>query len=403
MAESSGVSALAAKGGSPPEPAGLVLATTYPWPARDGVAAKLGALVTALPGRVTMISPAPQGPERLDPPPHVDVRPLRTRPRRRAAGLAEGVVRRHLVTPGAWHGVDVATLVAETARRVRPDYVHVDTMALAHLVPRVRAGLNAAGLRAPVVLSINDSYSLLRSTNLRGTRLAAGVECRFVRHVERRWLTQPDAVDIVSHVDLDYLTRLVPGARLRLIPLGVAPPPPSSARPPIEREILVFSAPQGLTPFLAGAMPIVRAARPDVRVSMVGPTPGPSTRSLALDNGVEVLGFVPDIDHAVRSSSVVVAPSQQLSGMSNKAVLAMRLGTPLVGGVCLYGIPGLVAGEHALVGQDPGTLASSLLSTLADPAEAGQRAARAYTLVSSLPGWPDVARRYLDTLPEVAE
>lgn len=78
-------------------------------------------------------------------------------------------------------------------------------------------------------------------------------------------------------------------------------------------------------------LPLVRAARPDVRVALVGSNPPDEVTALA-GAGVEVTGFVSDADLEDRYTSVrvVVAPLRFGGGMKGKVIESLRYGVPCV-------------------------------------------------------------------------
>jgi glycosyltransferase involved in cell wall biosynthesis len=118
--------------------------------------------------------------------------------------------------------------------------------------------------------------------------------------------------------------------------------------------------------FVKEVLPMISAANPSVRVSLVGSNPTTEVKALASAN-VEVTGYVSDDELARRyeRARVVVAPLRYGAGVKGKVVEAMRFGVPVV--TTSIGAQGLAAAASALVvSDDPGRFAQSVLSLLED-------------------------------------
>ncbi len=76
---------------------------------------------------------------------------------------------------------------------------------------------------------------------------------------------------------------------------------------------------------------MLRAARPDLRLALVGSNPTQGVRALANDV-VEVTGFVTDdeLGQRYRGARVVVCPLRFGAGVKRKVIEAMHHGVPLV-------------------------------------------------------------------------
>jgi len=231
------------------------------------------------------------------------------------------------------------------------------------------------------------------------------LEVEYAKYVERRYLTAADVVDVVSSVDLGWLASVAPRANVRVVPLGT--PPIFRAPPTTERseghDILLFSAAPGLLAFLTESLPVIRSVMPSISIAMIGPPPMRGALDSLSASGGHYLGFVEDANALVRSARVVVAPSQQRSGTSNKAIQAMLLGVPVAGGRCVFGVPGALPGQHFMYGATPSELAAAVLTLLSDENLTGEIVQSAFELADSLPSWTEVANSYLTSLSPVAE
>lgn len=140
-----------------------------------------------------------------------------------------------------------------------------------------------------------------------------------------------------------------------------------------ERRDIIFVAGFGHPPNSGAArwlvqevMPLVRQARPDVRLSLVGSNPNDEVRSLACD-WVTVTGHVSDEELARRyaTARVAVAPLLYGGGMKGKVVEAIRWGLPCV--TTAVGAQGLSEARGFLAVEDePSSFARSILRLLDD-------------------------------------
>jgi glycosyltransferase involved in cell wall biosynthesis len=360
-----------------------VVATVEPWPKREGITAKLAPLLDAMPDSCRVIaprSPASGG---------------RARALSRAARAA--VAGRVLVHPDLT-AERVLPRLAAHLEEDDPPFVHLDTIGTAHLAQPLREMMAERGHHPPIVLSINDSYSLLRSDTPRRPGPLHRLEVAHLRRVERHVYADADVVDVVSPVDAAYLRDLVPRVPVRVLPLGRptlgAPRDPEE---PATIDLLLFGAAPGLVPFLEHGLPRLD---PSSVVAMIGPEPPAAARPLMARYGVEHLGFVDDPAVVIRSANVVLAPSPQRAGTPNKALEAMAQQVAVVGGRCLHGIEGYENGVHGLSYDDPADLGLGVRSLLDDPARRATLALAGRTLVEQRLDWPGVAARYLATLPQ---
>ena len=77
--------------------------------------------------------------------------------------------------------------------------------------------------------------------------------------------------------------------------------------------------------------PIVRSARPDARLTLIGASPSAEVVALASDRtGVVVTGTVPDVRPYLWRAAVAAAPLQIARGIQNKVLEAVAAGLPCV-------------------------------------------------------------------------
>jgi sugar transferase (PEP-CTERM/EpsH1 system associated) len=128
--------------------------------------------------------------------------------------------------------------------------------------------------------------------------------------------------------------------------------------------------------FCGSILPQVRAAHPDVKLTIVGAEPSPAILRLGQLPGVTVTGTVPDVRPYVHGSAIAIAPLSIARGTQNKILEAMALGIPVVASaVAARGIDA-VPGEHLAVARDDAEFVRATSELLAD-ADARARLGRA--------------------------
>ena len=120
-----------------------------------------------------------------------------------------------------------------------------------------------------------------------------------------------------------------------------------------------------VTWFVEQVWPLVRAAAPALTLRVVGSKMPDRLRSLH-GNGIEILGFVHDIEPLLRSSKVSIAPLRYGAGVKGKVNQAMAYGLPVVAtSVAVEGM-GLRDGEHVRVADTPQAFADAVLKVHSD-------------------------------------
>jgi glycosyltransferase involved in cell wall biosynthesis len=111
-------------------------------------------------------------------------------------------------------------------------------------------------------------------------------------------------------------------------------------------------------------MPAVWARDPEVSVVIVGKDPPRRIQELTQDARVTVTGTVKDIRPYLRKATIAAAPVEYGAGIQNKVLEAMACGTPVVATPQAVSAIDLKPGEDALVSEEAGTFAGSILALL---------------------------------------
>jgi glycosyltransferase involved in cell wall biosynthesis len=147
--------------------------------------------------------------------------------------------------------------------------------------------------------------------------------------------------------------------------------------------------------FLRDVWPLVRAGRPDAVVRIVGR--GGEALGAAVDApGVELLGQVPDLGAALARADVAIVPIRVGAGTRLKVVEALAHRLPMV--TTTVGCEGIdvVAGDSALIADDPSTFAGSVVRLLADGDLRQRLADRGAELFEDSYTWAGIRSRVSD-------
>ncbi len=146
---------------------------------------------------------------------------------------------------------------------------------------------------------------------------------------------------------------------------------------PVQRERkrfnIVFSGKMNYHPNVATVlylyqqiMPLVWLSRPEVTLTVVGSEPTRAIQRLADDPRVEVTGRVDDIRPYIGRAEVMVCPLVYSTGIQNKVLEAMALGTPVVTTPQVAEALSACPGRDLLVAESQKGLTEATLSLLDD-------------------------------------
>lgn len=213
---------------------------------------------------------------------------------------------------------------------------------------------------------------------------------------------------VVSQADRDWLLDHAPPAcptPVEVIPMAVRPE--CLAYPlPAERPWIVMIGNLGYHPnadaashFALDVFPLVRRARPDAELYLVGGRPTAAVRRLGRLPGVHVTGYVTDPYAYLARAGVVVAPMRLGAGIQNKVLEGMALGRAVVGTpLALRGIAGAEHATHVWIATDPADMAAAICTLLGDPERRARLGAAARDLMLERYTWERVGDRLLDLL-----
>ena len=222
-------------------------------------------------------------------------------------------------------------------------------------------------------------YDMLDVHHLRATREAAltgderaAREAETYRRIETRTARSVDLIWCGSSPDKEIMARIAPGVPSVVVPTIHElrdPGPPFGAR-----EHLVFVGSFAHRPnvdavhFLAReVMPLVRRSTAGVELLVVGGGAPPEFAEYA-EQGVRVLGYVPDLDPLMYGCRVFVAPIRFGSGVNGKIGEALSYGIPVVTTNVGAEGWGFTSGEQVLIADAAGDFAEAVVRLYGDGA-----------------------------------
>jgi glycosyltransferase involved in cell wall biosynthesis len=207
-------------------------------------------------------------------------------------------------------------------------------------------------------------------------RLAWRCEAARLRRTEGKWCRAADLCLPISKEDRLSLQALAPRTPMVMVQVGavIAGEAGSAAKRLPELHFIHLGnldwAPrmEGLLWFLRDVWPLARQLIPGVRLSIAGSASDKAKAQLRpwTDQGVEVLGFVQDLDALARTCAAVIVPMRCGGGIKIRVITAWANGWPIVGTRQMgAGLPA----QHevnCLMADDPTALAAALVKVATD-------------------------------------
>ena len=142
---------------------------------------------------------------------------------------------------------------------------------------------------------------------------------------------------------------------------------------------------------VADIFPWIRATLPEAEVHQVGARPARAVRALVRTPGVTLAAAVPDMAPELAAATVALVPMRAGTGLQNKVLEAMAVGTPVVATPSVAAALDVTPGTHLMVAGDAAELAAATVALLRDPARARAMATAARGLVERRYRWDDSA------------
>ena len=221
------------------------------------------------------------------------------------------------------------------------------------------------------VLKVIDTHDVFADRNSRMSASGLSYKWWSVTEAEEAdAVRRADAVIAIEAGEAEQFRRYTPQ------PVYCLPHVPALVDLPVERaeanKLLIVASGnpinvQGVRRFITQVYPKVRAAEPNVSLSLVGNVCG-SVGDLAVSHsGIKLLGRVQSLTGPYAAADVVINPVQVGTGLCIKSVEAMAHGRPLVS--TASGARGIAAGAGVVVADDPAAMADSIVHLLRSPAD----------------------------------
>jgi sugar transferase (PEP-CTERM/EpsH1 system associated) len=272
----------------------------------------------------------------------------------------------YFYSPQLAHRID-ALLASE-----RFDLIFVHCSSVAPYVENVRG--------TPKILDFGDmdSQKWLEYARFKPFPLSLGyqLEGAKMERAERRLARRFDFCTATTRAEWQTLESYRTGVASDWFPNGVDSAYFAPTDGPYDADTIAFVGRMDYYPnqecmfdFCARTLPLLRARRPALKLTIVGADPTPRVRRLEQLPGVTVTGSVADVRPYLHRSALMIAPLNIARGTQNKILEAMASGVPVVTSRVAAGGVDASDPEHFLTASTPGEYAAAILRILDDPTE----------------------------------
>ena len=321
----------------------------------------------------------------------------------------KNVLRNYICTKslqlGYWDSQRARRTCRQFISQVDPDVIYSQMVRTMPLVARADY---------PKVMDFQDALSLNTERRMEQSkgfwRYVLHFEFKMLRSAEYKAMRIFDRLTIISEADRDAIPHRQ-SDNIRVVPNGVDLDyfQTQNSEFRIQNSTdLVFCGNMQYEPNIDAArflvneiMPLVWERRPETTLTLAGATPKKAVRELASDR-VTVTGTVPDIRPYYSAAKVFVAPMRIGSGLQNKLLEAMAMGTPCVTTPLAGDTLGAEGGKHLLVGTTAQQLADAILALLADATRRTLMASEAHRFVQQHYTWDTIGNQLNQILHEAA-
>ncbi len=217
------------------------------------------------------------------------------------------------------------------------------------------------------------------------------------REMELDLIRRSDATLVVGEQEKRLLQDLVPRSAVYWLPLPREIPPRSVASAASRDVVFIggFQHPPNVDAieyFASEIWPLVHSQAPDSRFLIVGSRMPDDISRFDGQDGIRVLGFVPDLEPVFARTRLSVAPLRFGAGQKGKVVTSLSFGVPVVAtSVAAEGMT-LTDGEQVLIADTPAAFADAVLRLLTRDDLWSHLSESGRVLVSEIFGFENVAR-----------
>jgi len=280
---------------------------------------------------------------------------------------------------GYFYSPDLKRSIAQLRAAHRFDLVFVHCSSVAQYVEDVRD--------APKILDFGDmdSQKWLDYARYKPFPLSLGYELegRKLQREEKRLAQRFDMCTATTRAERDTLDGYGTNVPTDWFPNGVDSTYFAPDGSDYDPDTIAFVGRMDYFPnqecmlaFCTNTLPLLRARRPGIKLTIIGANPSPAILRLGDIPHVTVTGSVPDVRPFLRRAAVMVAPLNIARGTQNKILEAMALGVPVVTSTLAAGGVDATAPDDFLVADTPAEIATAVLRIVDDRNER-ERLARA--------------------------
>ena len=219
-----------------------------------------------------------------------------------------------------------------------------------------------------------------------------------------------DGCTVVSGQECERVLRVFPGySRISIVPNGVDTTHYAADFEAPESDSLGYSGSltysanfDAMSFFLREVFPLIRAQRPNVKLSITGKLDGAPIARLASNEGVVFTGYLDDVRPTIGRSWTSVVPLQIGGGTRLKILESLALGTPVVS--TRKGAEGLdlEAGRDILIADEPADFAKVVLRILQNPELRETLSRNGRQAVEAKYDWRIIGQQFSDFIETVA-
>ena len=217
---------------------------------------------------------------------------------------------------------------------------------------------------------------------------------------ERRMAARFDHITVATRGEIATLAAVGVHDRVDWFPNGVDADYFKPAPGPYDPNLISFVGRMDYFPneqcmldFCDRTWPMLKRARPALRLQIVGAAPTARVLALGRVDGVTVTGSVPDVRPYVQRSVLTIAPLTIARGTQNKILESMAMEVPVVSSRIAADGVDAVAGEHFVVADSADETCAAVLRVSGDPAERARLATAGRARVLSHHAWPSAMQR----------
>jgi glycosyltransferase involved in cell wall biosynthesis len=187
-----------------------------------------------------------------------------------------------------------------------------------------------------------------------------------LRDQELELIDKCDLTILLSNDELYTVREHRPEAPLTILPVVFKDIPGAAQGYEQRRDILfIGSFPHkpnidAVVYFAESVFPIIKLQIPDIRFKVIGANPPEEIQRLAAIPGIEIVGFVKDLEPVFTDIRLTVAPLRYGAGIKGKIGTSLCYGVPCVATPMAVEGMGLTPGLNVLVGESPEAFASAV-------------------------------------------